>query len=361
MTTSNLDAYNLSQVALDGEIKEDVLDQLIRIDEWDNPFLAMCGGRKVGNPYYSWTTRDYAPAVLTGQLVDGADAGVDQSRTGIRVGNHTQILDKVLRVSEGAQAANTIAAANELALQVQERGVELLRTISAQLCSNNSSVEGTSSVAGQTAGLNAWLNNRNIDDSADTGVIVSVASANDSTDGGWVNRTGNIVPGRTYASTTPGAITEDALKDVSQAIYLQGGNPTKLLARPQMIRTMSEYFFTSGARIATLQSKVDQSTTSGLNAQGRVNVWVSDFAVVTLIPDRNLLIADSASASDTVFVLDPSQLRKVDYKSLSLNNLAKNGTADNRQLVWYGGGAVDAWPKCGAVVDIAAASAMTAS
>lgn len=359
MTAANLDAFDLASVPLDGEIHEDVLSQLIRVDEWDNPFLAMCGGRKVGNPYYSWTTRDYAPAVLTGQLIDGADAGANESRTGIRNGNHTQILDKVLRVSEGAQSANTIVSANELALQIQERGVELQRDISAQLCSNNASIEGTSAVAGQTAGLNAWLNNRNIDDTANTGVIASVASVGGSTDGGWPNRVGNTVPGRDYTGVTPGAITETKLKDVSQSIYEQGGNPVKILARPALVRKMSEFFFTAGARIATLEGKVDQSEKGGLNAQGRVNVWINDFSAVQIIPDRNLIIADSATASDSVFVLDPSQLRKVDYQALRINNLAKTGTADNRQLVWFGGGQVDAWPLCGSVVDIDATLAMT--
>ena len=49
MSAANLDAYDLSQVDLDGEIKEDVLEQLIRVDEWDNPFMNYLGGRKTGN------------------------------------------------------------------------------------------------------------------------------------------------------------------------------------------------------------------------------------------------------------------------------------------------------------------------
>ena len=358
MSTSNLDAYDLSQVPLDGEIHEDVLSKLIRVDEWDNPFLAMCGGRKVGNPYYSWTTRDYAPAELTGQLVDGADATGNDVRTGIRVGNHTQILNRVIRVSEGAQSADTIATANELALQVQERGVELLRTISAQGTSNNGSLAGTDTIPGVSAGLNAWLQNTKIDGTTATGVIQSVASAGASTDGGWANRSGNEVPGRDYTGVTSGAASETALKDAMQAIYKQGGNPTKLFARPELVRKMSEYFFDAGARIATLEGRVDQSNTGGLNAQGRVNVWISDFSATTIVPDRNMVIADTATSSDTIFIIDPSQLRKVDFQSMRLNNLAKTGTADNRQLVWYGGYQVDAWPKLGAIVDVDATAAM---
>jgi hypothetical protein len=360
MSTANLDHFDLSQVDLNGEVNEDVLQQLIRVEEWDNPLLAMAGGRSVGNKYYEWTTRDYAAPLLNNQRVDGDDAGADESRTGIRVGNHVQILDKTLRVSEMAQGANTIARANELALQIQERGVELLRDCEAQFASNNASVAGTDTVAGVSAGLVAWLVNRDIQDTVATGVIQSVASAGASTDGGWINRTGNTVPGRDFAGVTPGAITETAIKDACQAIYEQGGNATTLLAKAGGIRKMSEFFFSDGARIGTLESQIPQGNRGGAAAQGRVNVWVSDFSILRLVPDRNLVTTDSGTGSETVYILDPGNIRKVDFQGLRLNNLAKTGTADNRQLVWKGGFQVDAWPKCGLIVDADFSLDMTA-
>ena len=67
---------------------------------------------------------------------------------------------------------------------------------------------------------------------------------------------------------------------------------------------------------------------------------------------HTLSLTPTTTGSDTVFILDPSQLDKVDYRAMALNNLAKTGTADNRQLVWYGGARVKAWPKCGAIVDV---------
>ena len=360
MSTGNLDAYDLSQVPLDGEIKESVLAQLIRVDEWDNPFLAMCSGRKVGNMYYSWTTRDYAAPVLDNQAVDGADAGANNVRNGIRLGNHIQLNEKKISVSEGAQSADTIVTANELALQIQERGVEMLRDISAQGTSNNGSIAMTDTVAGVSAGLNAWLQNTKIDGTTVTGNIQSVASAGGSTDGGWSARTGNIVPGRDYTGVTAGAASETALKDAMQAIYKQGGNPTKLFARPELVRKMSEYFFTSGARIATLEGKVDQGNTGGLNAQGRVNVWISDFSATTIVPDRNMIVADEDTSSDTIFIIDPAQLRKVDYQAMRISNMAKTGTADTRQLTNYCGFQVDAVQKIGALVDVDATADMVA-
>ncbi len=352
MSTANLDHFDLSSVDLNGEVNEDVLQQLIRVDEWDNPLLAMSGSRSVGNKFYEWTTRDYADPILDNQRVDGADALTDDSRTGIRVGNHVQILDKVLRVSEMAQGADTIARANELALQIQERGIELYRDCEAQYASNNGSILGTDTIAGVSAGLVAWLNNEEILAPTLTGVIQSVADTTPSTDGGWPNKTGNIVPGRTYAATDPGALTETALKDVSQAIYDSGGNASVLMAISTLVRTMSEFFFTSGARIGTLESKIPQDGRGGASAQGRVNVWVSDFAILRIVPNRNIQQTDVNDSSDTVYVLDPMNIRKVDFQGTRVNNLAKTGTADNRQLVWKGGFEVDAWPQCGLVVDI---------
>ena len=247
---------------------------------------------------------------------------------------------------------NTIGYADSLALQISERGTELMRDKEAQFASNNASVEATDTVAGVSAGIMAWLNNRNIQNDADTGVIASVASSNPSTDGGWVNRTGNTVPGRTYTGTVPGAVTEKALKDACQAIYLQGGNPDCLVTVPELQRKMSEYFFTSGARIGTLESKIPQESRSGATAMGRVNVWVSDFQILTLKSSRNMQVTDAATSSDSIMILDPSQLRTTTLTGLRVEALAKTGTADNRQMSWDGGFQVDCWAKCGAIVDV---------
>ncbi len=89
-------------------------------------------------------------------------------------------------------------------------------------------------------------------------------------------------------------------------------------------------------------------------------MWISDFSATTIVPDRNMIIADSATDSDTIFIIDPAQLRKVDYQAMRIASLAKTGTADNRQLTWYGGFQVDAAPKIGALVDVDASLAMVA-
>ena len=351
MSTANLDHFDLSSVDLNGEINEEVLQQLIRIDEWQNPLLSRIGSSGIGNATFEWTMRKHNVPLLDNQIVDGADAGTDESKTGIRVTNHSQILTKILRVSTRAIEANTIARANELALQIQERGTELMRDKEAQFLSNNGSIAGTDTVAGVTAGLGAWLVAEDIDGTT-TKHIVSVAGSAASTDGGWPNKTGNIIDGRAYVATVPGAMTETAFKDVSQAIYESGGDATIIMSEPPTHRTLGEFFFADGARIGTLESEIAQANRGGAVAQGRVNIWVSDFSVYTMVANRNQQVADAASGSSTAYLLDPGKLANVDLHGMRVVNLAKTGLADNRQLEWDGGLRVDTWEAHGAVVDI---------
>ena len=70
-------------------------------------------------------------------------------------------------------------------------------------------------------------------------------------------------------------LTESAIKDTIESIYLEGGNPTKLMAVPAVISKFSEYLFTSSARVATLMSDQGKATEKA-TALGAVNVYVSD-------------------------------------------------------------------------------------
>ena len=74
---------------------------------------------------------------------------------------------------------------------------------------------------------------------------------------------------------TPGAaaaLKETDVRDVAQKVYEEGGNTEYLLGRPQVIRLMSEYLFTSSARVAT-QTNYDQGTNKDMasTAYGAVN------------------------------------------------------------------------------------------
>ena len=48
------------------------------------------------------------------------------------------------------------------------------------------------------------------------------------------------------------ALSLSTIQDVAQSVWSLGGNPTILMARPEVIRPLSTFMFTSTAQIATL-------------------------------------------------------------------------------------------------------------
>ena len=145
------------------------------------------------------------------KAVDGADASGNDTKTGRRVGNHSQISTKYVQVSKRAGNVNTIGYANELAKQVTDRQQELRRDVEGMALLNNGSVEGTDTVEGEAAGLAAWLTTADVDGNAaaTNNVVRGVGGA----DGGWDDTPGNGLVAAATAGT-PQALTETAVRDV---------------------------------------------------------------------------------------------------------------------------------------------------
>lgn len=315
MSTSNLDSADLKAVTRGGLIREDVMDKIWDISKIPLPFTDMIGSTTTSNSYKEWTTDQLAAPDLTNAVVDGSDASGNNTATGARVGNHCQISDKVVRVSYRADASNTIGRAKELAYQLMRRQQELKRDVEAIALSNQASVaDNGDTIAGKAGGLPSWL----------------ATNHTNGTPGGFNPATGLTV------ARTPGsgvALTETAVRNAVEQVYLNGGDPTKMMSTPRIIRRFSEYLFSSSARIATLMSDQGKSKEAA-TALGSVNVFVTDFGTLTMIPNRlqqNYADADTDPAAD-VFILDPEYLELCYLHGYRTDTLAKTGLAENRQM-----------------------------
>jgi len=316
MSTSNLDSYNLKQVAVNGLINEDVMNKIWDISKIPLPLTDMIGTDSHSNEYYEWTQDELAAPVTTNKTIDGSDqdAATNDTSTGSRVGNHSQTSVKNVRVSTRAIESDTIGRANELSYQVMMRQQELRRDCEAAMLSNNPSIAGTDAVAGQSGGLNAWLE-------------TNVSFGTGGSAGGYNTGTG-IVDAATLG--TAEALTEAKVRDVAEDIYTEGGNPTVLMMVPSVCRKFSEYLFSSSARIATLTSETGQSE-SGATAKGSVNVFVTDFGVtLDLIPNR--LQQNTGTDESSAFMLDPMHLRQSFLHSFRTEPLAKVGLSEKRLM-----------------------------
>ena len=68
-------------------------------------------------------------------------------------------------------------------------------------------------------------------------------------------------------------------------MYEEGGEVSVLMSTPSVITAISTYMFNETARIATLQADQGKSTEKA-KALASVNVIVSDFGTVKLVPNR---------------------------------------------------------------------------
>ena len=289
-------------------LREDLQDALISISPTDTPFMTAIGQKNVDNTYFEWATVDLASVNSSNRVIEGESAPANDAPTNaVRRGNYTQISDKVVEVSDTAEAVNGAGDAQTLAKQVAYKLKELKRDMETMLTANVAASAGASGTARQTAGLPAFL------------------TTNDErgTSGADGTTSGSGASGYPDAAATDGtqrAITETLLKSVIKKCWDAGAEPSIVLAGSFNKQTISG--FTGGA------TKYKDITDKTLSAA--IDIYVSDFGELTIVPSRFHRARD-------VFVLDPSYARVAYLATAKQKPLARTGHAERRLIsVEYG-------------------------
>ena len=313
MATDNFDRYNLVDTSGDN-VREDVTDIIYDISPTQTPFLSGIGRGVAANTYTEWPLDNLAAIDPNNKLVDGADAGADQSAPTKRHGNHCQISGKVARISGRAEAVDKIGRRSEMAFQVAKRAKELKRDMEAFLTGNQASATGDSSTASALGGLRAWY-------------TTNTDLAGDGANGGWVS-------GQVTAATdgTPRALTETAVRGVIESCYTNGGEPDTIMVTPTVKTVISEYLFSSSARIATLY-RDEAGGQNQATAIAAVDVFVSDFGALKIIPNRFQGHNGTVPRHRDVHILDMALWETRYLRGFQTNPLARTGDAENRQLL----------------------------
>jgi len=322
MASENLDSVDLKAVPLNGLINEDVMQKIWDISKIPLPFTDMVGSGSARNSYKEWTTDELAQPDPDNAVVDGDDAVGNDTKVGERVGNHHQTSDKVVRVSYRANASDTIGRAKELSYQLVRRLQELKRDVESMSLLNQASVaDDGATIAGRAGGLPTWYR---------------TSTVNLTSPVGFNNSTGLT----TEPTATSDGITlsETMVRDVVESVFQEGGDPGILMTVPSIIRKISEYLFTSSARVATLQSDQGKSAEKA-TALGSINVFVTDFGALKMVPNRLQLLYDASHTNPSltasfadVFIIDPAYLQMCYLYGYRTDMLAKTGLAENRQM-----------------------------
>lgn len=316
MATSNLDHADATAAPAGGVIREDVMNKIWDISNIPLPLTDAISKGTHGNRYAEWTEDKLEVPNTSNAVVDGADVSQNNTKLGKRLGNYTQISVKEVQISHSAESANSIGNMASMSHQVMQRQKELRRDVEAIQLTHQGSVAGDGdTIAGKSAGFGAQLKT-NISLGA-TGVA-----------GGFNDAT------KLFVAPVPGtkrALSETVIRDILQKVYEAGGNTQMLMARPAVIRKLSEYLFTSTARVANMQASVAQTDPKALTAYGSVNVFVTDFGQTVQMRDNRLQQPDAAGTS-TMYMVDPQHLRQSYLRGYQTEPLGKTGLSDKNLM-----------------------------
>ncbi len=335
--TDTLDRYDLATRG--DNVREQLADRIYDVSPTQTPFMTTVGRGANSNDYFTWQQDQLATPDGSNAAVDGDDFTANALQGAARIGNYNQISRKGVVVSERADKVNKAGRARELARQTMRKARELKRDQETILMSNQAGLAGNSTTAPLTAGLVTWYKTNEARAAGGASAPLS------NTTYGFPNAVA------TDAGTTR-ALSETLMLDVCQSAYINGGDPTHCFVSPTVKRRISNYLFTTNARIATQY----QDQGKGLEAAkvvGAVDWWLTDFGPIQIIPDRWQRDRD-------VHIIDP-EYWSIDYlRSYHLQKMGKTGDNNKRLLVVDYGLCSKNEESSGTVADVDHTAAMVA-
>lgn len=277
--------------------REDLADDIYRIDPTDTPFISGIETTKATGVKHEWQTQALAAASTANAVLEGDDAITDAATPTVRLFNYCQISDKVGRVSGTQQAVDHAGREDEYAYQRMLKGLELKRDMESILLTNKPSNAGAAATARELASIGAWVATN--DDLGATGTSPSPVDGSDARNDG-----------------TQRAFTEAQLKNVLQLIWTQGGKPDVIMVGGFNKQVFSTF---TGRATPTEDAKSKKIVAS-------VDAYESDFGTVKVVANR-------FQRSRDCWVLQMDMWAVSYLRKFVEHELAKTGDSDRFQIL----------------------------
>jgi hypothetical protein len=161
---------------------------------------------------------------------------------------------------------------------------------------------------------------------ADTALVGAAAGAN-----GGVGAAG--YPTAATAGTDR-ALSQTLLDTVFQATYVNGGDPDTIMVSPAVKRIITEFLYSTSARVAALYSDVKDKRSGDVAAQSSISVYIHDFGMAKIVPNRFLGYTTAlGAAEDHLYVLDMSMWSVLYLRPFFTKTIAATGDAEKRLLL----------------------------
>lgn len=282
--------------------REDLSDDIYRIDPTDTPFMSGVSKTKADAVNHEWQTQALASVDTANAVLEGDDATTDATTVTVRLGNIAQISDKVARVTGTQQAVEHAGRDDELAYQEMLKGMELKRDQESILVgTNQAKVTGDSTTARKTASILSWIK-------TNTSKGTAGGAADPTTADGAGTRTDG----------TQIAFTESRLKTVLSAIWVSGG-------KPDMIFTGAfnkQAFSTFTGRATVMEDAKSKKIVAS------VKYYESDFGDLTVVANRFQRTRDVL-----VLEMDKWELAFLNGRKLVSVPLAVTGDSRRKQII----------------------------
>ena len=269
-------------------IREDLINAIYDISPTTTPFMSTVGRTTAKNTLHEWQTDSLAAVDLNNAQVEGADAVSPTLTPTTRVGNYTQISDKVVQVSTTDDKVDKAGRSTETAYQLSKASAEIKRDMESILLSDQAQNPGNNapdypvvSDARLLGGLGSWI-------------------------------TTNVVD----AGAAP--MTEAMLNEAVLKAYTEGGEPTMMLVSPA-----NKQVFSTFPGIAV--QRYEAPKTGQTKIVGAADIYMSDFGTLSVVPDRFL-------GDDVAYVLDPAMAKVAYLRPFKSTKLAKTGDSEKTMM-----------------------------
>ena len=277
--------------------REDLVNQVFNVDPDVVVLQTALKKTKATNTYHEWLTDVLATPSATNAAIQGDDATAQAVTPSVRLGNYTQISTKTAQVAGTNQGVTAAGNVNKIGYVLLKRTRELRRDTEKSLFDNHARVAPTTTVAGVSAGIPAWLTS-NIDMGA-----TAVAPTGDGTNA--------------RTAGTPRALAESNLKNVLELAFNNTGDIPKMAFAPPKQKQNISAFTGPGTRFTEVAGK--KLTTA-------YDIYVSDFGEVSIVPS---IFQDPA----TITLINPQYAKLAYLRPFVKTPLAKTGDSEKVQIL----------------------------
>ena len=137
--------------------REDLSDMIYDISPTQTPFISGISREAATATNHEWQTDALATASAANKVIEGDDATTTAASPTVRLGNYTQISDKVPRVTRTQRQVDSAGRGDELDYQIMKSAKELKRDMESAILANKAKAVGSESVARELAGVESWL------------------------------------------------------------------------------------------------------------------------------------------------------------------------------------------------------------